>query len=292
MDTVHVYAPANLALAAYDRLASRLLEKSRSIISVLEGRMERVIVIWMATIIVLGSLKIALSTLQFASSLAVLKAMVPYLAIALAPVLGYRVATGSFPRNSLLSQPAIRLCRYGSWAHVDPIDAQKHSFYGSVGFMASLVIGILMNVPLRAIEFALSVPAMAPQAPSWAHALMCAMAVDVIVMSFFYIICFVMALRAVPMFPRMIVFVWCVDIGSQMIIAQYLAIQPGLPADVGRNLHALLEGNIQKTLISACIWFPYLIVSARVNITFRNRIRVKNNSDKRSWFNNQYFSIR
>jgi hypothetical protein len=34
----------------------------------------------------------------------------------------------------------------------------------------------------------------------------------------------------------------------------------------------MLEGNLKKVLISAAIWLPYLILSDRVNVTYRQRI--------------------
>jgi hypothetical protein len=36
---------------------------------------------------------------------------------------------------------------------------------------------------------------------------------------------------------------------------------------------ALVHGNIAKVLISAFVWLPYLILSDRVNITYRQRVR-------------------
>jgi hypothetical protein len=38
-------------------------------------------------------------------------------------------------------------------------------------------------------------------------------------------------------------------------------------------LQAFLAGNIKKVLISVMIWLPYLLVSNRVNVTFRQRVR-------------------
>jgi hypothetical protein len=34
----------------------------------------------------------------------------------------------------------------------------------------------------------------------------------------------------------------------------------------------LLEGNVKKVLISAGLWLPYLLLSRRVNVTFRHRV--------------------
>ena len=37
-------------------------------------------------------------------------------------------------------------------------------------------------------------------------------------------------------------------------------------------LGSLLSGNVTKVLISAAIWLPYLILSERVNLTYRLRL--------------------
>jgi hypothetical protein len=80
-----------------------------------------------------------------------------------------------------------------------------------------------------------------------------------------------MALRTVPLFPRMLLLAWGLDILMQLAIAKTIVATPGLPADVAGPLHGLLEGNITKVLISAFVWLPYLILSERVNVTYRRR---------------------
>lgn len=46
----------------------------------------------------------------------------------------------------------------------------------------------------------------------------------------------------------------------------------GLPLGVGDALSSLLQGNLQKVMISMAIWLPYLILSERVNLTYRARV--------------------
>jgi hypothetical protein len=41
---------------------------------------------------------------------------------------------------------------------------------------------------------------------------------------------------------------------------------------VAGALHHLLYGNVEKVLISVAIWLPYLLLSRRVNVTYRSRI--------------------
>jgi len=115
-------------------------------------------------------------------------------------------------------------------------------------------------------------PAMGGAAPLWGDRLFALMAGEVILMNFFYMVCFVMALRSVPLFPRMLLLAWGLDIAMQLFIARTILATAGVPAQVAAPLHGLLEGNITKVLISAVVWLPYLILSERVNVTYRRRV--------------------
>jgi len=57
-----------------------------------------------------------------------------------------------------------------------------------------------------------------------------------------------------------------------MLTAQIVAGTPGLPLVVADSLHSLLEGNVKKVLISVGLWLPYLLLSRRVNVTYRHRV--------------------
>jgi len=57
-----------------------------------------------------------------------------------------------------------------------------------------------------------------------------------------------------------------------MGIARAVAGTEGLPGPVADALHTLLDGNVKKVLISVCLWLPYLLLSKRVNVTFRHRV--------------------
>jgi hypothetical protein len=48
--------------------------------------------------------------------------------------------------------------------------------------------------------------------------------------------------------------------------------QEALPANVGESLGNLLTGNTKKVLISVALWLPYLLLSKRVNVTYRQRV--------------------
>lgn len=255
------------------RLARWFEARSRVLAIFLDLKTEAFFHIWIGAVVLIGLLKIMASPIAPDGIAAALVMLLPFLLVAGAPIAGYRLAQSSFPRGLIAPQPSLRLSRYGKWRSLDIVAARRDSAFGPNGFLASLVFGILLNVPFRSVEYLLAVPAMSLSAPGWALAIGHVMTFDVVVMNFLYMVCFVMALRSVPLFPRMLLFVWIMDIVMQLLIARYVAGAEGLPASVVPALRHILEGNIQKVLISAVVWLPYLILSHRVNLTFRHRVR-------------------
>ena len=138
--------------------------------------------------------------------------------------------------------------------------------------MASLLVGILINVPVRTLEFLTSIPALGGMAPDWFRTLYVMMLVDLVLLSCLYAFAFVLALRHVPIFPRFLAGVWAVDIMMQICIARVMGNVEHLPGQVGAALAAMLEGNLKKALISVALWLPYLLLSRRVNLTYRWRV--------------------
>ena len=255
--------------------ARRLEARSAGIPRVLNRKIGAIAAAWLIVFGFAGLLRLLFPASPFAGMGDFLGTALPYLLIALAPIAGYRIAAGSFPNGVLTAQPGIRLSIYGKWRQLSLLDARRNPAFGPTGFMASLLIGLLLNVVLRSFEFLVAVPAITSQAPEWSQAMFHLMAADVIVMSFFYMVCFVMALRSVPLFPRMLLFVWALDIAAQLIIAVNLGSMTDLPLSVAVPLQDLLYGNIQKVFISMLVWLPYLILSDRVNITYRQRVRAE-----------------
>ena len=148
----------------------------------------------------------------------------------------------------------------------------RHTLYGTSGIMVSLLVGILLNVPVRAAEYLAAMPALAGPVPQWLATLHMLMTLDVVVLTSLYAIAFVAALRRVPLFPRLLAAIWMIDLAMQMVIANLVAGTEGLPASVAAPLQMLLDGNVKKVLISIGLWLPYLLLSARVNVTYRHRI--------------------
>ena len=261
-----------MLMKAFQHIAAALLARSRGVITYLQLRIEVLLAIWLGIVVILALAKVLFAPIPPQSVPAFMAGMLPYLLLAGSPIAGYRVAAGSFPRGLLSAQPIIRLCRYGIWRRLDPLDARRCAAFGPAGFMASLIIGLLLNVPFRSLEFILAMPAILPDAPAWASSLMILLTLDVVVTNFFYIVCFVLALCSVPLFPRMMLFAWGVDLTMQLIIVDQI-VGANAPREVAFALQLLVWGNIQKVLISAFVWRPYLIVSTRVNVTFRQLVR-------------------
>lgn len=259
--------------------AHRIEARSAVIPHVLARNMDRIALGWMAVILLAAAAAITFSITPARNFAELSSMLVPYLLVAIAPVAGLQLALRAFPNGStpggaMKVRPSLHLSLYGRWRRVSVADACNSPDFGPTGFMASLLIGLLLNVVLRSVEFLMAVPALSTRAPEWGQSLFHLMAADVAVMGFFYMVCFVMALRSVPYFPKMLLFAWGLDILIQLLIASRIGSMEGLPTAVAGSLHTLLEGNISKVLISAFVWLPYLILSDRVNITYRQRVRM------------------
>jgi len=253
------------------RLSARLTERSRRLVRALAPRMEAVILAWLLLFGAAAAIRAGFALSPIRGTVDFAEIFLPYALVALAPVAGYRIAMAAFPARVLPGQPGFRLALYGSWQKLAPADARAHPAFGPFGFMASLLIGMLLNVAVRSFEFLLAVPAMNHHAPEWGIAIFHMMAFDVIAMSFLYAVCFVMALRSIPLFPRMLLFAWFMDLFMQIAIARSVAAVDNLSPTVALALQELLSGNVTKVLISVAVWLPYLLLSERVNVTYRCR---------------------
>lgn len=257
---------------AMKRLSDHLSRKSVGAIASLEHGFGRVLLFWSIIAAFIGGLRISFAVSPITDAATFLQTVLPYALVVISPIAAWFLCDSIFRSGTLYQQPQIRLSLYGKWQPVTCLDARAHPLFGPTGVMASLVIGMLLNVPVRSLEFLAAVPAMNGNAPVWGQVIFTAMTADVVIMNFLYVTAFVMALRNVPWFPRLLLVVWGVDITSQLMIAQWVGSVEGLPHAVGNAIAALLNGNIQKVMISMTVWLPYLILSERVNLTYRSRI--------------------
>jgi hypothetical protein len=177
-----------------------------------------------------------------------------------------------FARADRVPQPMIRLARIGRWRAIGPVAARRHKLYGTSGLMLPLLVGMLLNVPLRTAEYLAAMPALSGSVPEWLRTLNVMMTLDVVLLSSLYVIVFVAGLRRLPSFPRLLALVWLIDLAVQAGIAGAASTETGLPPPVSAALDGLLRANVMKALASVIIWLPYLLLSKRVNVTFRHRI--------------------
>jgi hypothetical protein len=254
---------------AVHALGERLSAKSSALLLQLQNGLDRIVLVWLFLAALASAARIALTPLNVPLGLGT---VFPYLLLVLAPAASMVLALRWFRNGDQLPQPAMRLAVLGSWREVDRADAQRHPLYGANGIMVSLLIGMLLNVPVRALEYLAAMPAVSGSLPPWLATLHMLMTLDVVVFTSLYAIAFVAALRRVPLFPRLLAAIWLADIGMQILTADMVAATPGLPANVAGALHSLLDGNVKKVLISVALWLPYLLLSERVNVTYRSRV--------------------
>ncbi|MDJ0641794.1 MAG: DUF2569 domain-containing protein [Erythrobacter sp.] len=259
---------AKRALADY---SSDLFSKSVAISRFLENGMVRLTLAWLACTIPLAVWRLSNPASAVHNWSDAAPILISYILVLAAPIAGFFIARDAFLSTESQAQPSYRFAIIGRWRRLGSETAKANSSYGTVGFMVSLLIGLLLNVVFRTGEYFLAVPAMNGHAPEWGQAMFLMMTADVVIMNFFYMACFVMALRKIPLFPRMLLFVWSVDIVMQLAVANQIALAGNVPSTVVEPLVTLLNGNITKVLISAGVWLPYLILSERVNVTYRHR---------------------
>lgn len=277
--------PATFLQKRFESLRARLVAESVRIAAFLDRKLPALLGGWAVLALILGSIRLATLIAahpQLARISLIADLVWSYALIAAAPPAAYALIVGSFPRGSLPGQPAIRLCRFGRWSDVSPADARGLPEFGMSGLLVSLVAGLVLSISMRMIEYFLAMPAVPNMAPEWAVTMFRLMTFDLVFFGFLYTVCIGMALRAAPLFPRMLCYTWICDLLMQLAIARHMAGIVGLPDDVAQALQPFVLVNIKKILISVVIWLPYLIVSRRINLTFRLRVRFDQRSRMRA----------
>jgi len=253
----------------FETVKDMMHARSKTLLLTLEHRLSRILVAWVLIAGAASALRLALNPV---GGIVTPEGMLPYLLLTVAPYASTLLALRWFANGDLQPQPTTRLAVIGRWKSIDRREAQTDPLYGASGIMVSLLIGMMLNVPVRALEYLAAVPALSGDVPLWLSTLHTAMSFDVVVFSSLYMIAFVAALRRVPLFPRLLAAIWICDIATQLFIAELLGGTAGLPPPVASALHSMLSGNVQKVLISAALWLPYLLLSRRVNVTYRSRV--------------------
>lgn len=253
-----------------DLVRAHLSRRSQAFIRTIEGRGRVIAFWWVALASLIVGLKLGMAGPDPAG-LHRIASLLPYALVIAAPAGAFYLACRWFPKGAHHPQPRFRFSRLGRWRAATAAD-RAGPLNGPGGIMASLILGMLMNVPVRMLEFLAAMPALRQGQPSWFADLFAWSLADVVLLSTLYVVAAVMALRRVPLFPRFLLLVWMVDVAMQLAIAEGMAATPDLPVEVGHALGALLTGNLKKVLISVALWLPYLLLSRRVNLTYRGRV--------------------
>lgn len=254
-------------------MSKGLHARSVALVRHLNVNMPSIVFAWVAIAGLACAVRAAFPATPVPEGVPGIAAMLPYILVVCVPAVVMLAALRWFPAGELYAQPEIRLARYGRWRPVDCLTSRSLPLFGATGIMASLLLGMLINIPVRVLEFIVAIPAIGGSGPEWFVTLFTVMLADVVVLTSLYAFAFVLALRHVPWFPRFLLLVWGIDLVAQIGVAQIVSGTAGLPADVATALHALLEGNLKKVLISLTLWLPYLLISERVNVTYRQRVR-------------------
>jgi hypothetical protein len=253
-----------------ERLNCRMQARSAALLLSLDNKLDRILQMWLLGAGVVTCARLSLT--PHSVPIAGLSTFASYMLLIVAPFASTLLALRWFSDGHRQPQQAIRRARAGRWVGVNRSEAEAHPLYGTSGMMVSLLIGMMLNVPIRAAEYLTAMPPMPVAAPSWLSALHFAMTFDAVLFSSLYMIAFVAALRRVPLFPRLLVAIWACDLAMQMGTASLVQHAGHVPPAVADALSTMLTGNVKKTLISVALWLPYLLLSARVNITYRHRI--------------------
>jgi hypothetical protein len=251
------------------RMSHGLRSRSTVLLSAIDDQLDSILKYWLLIAGLASTTRIALAPHRL--PVASLSTFAAYMLVVVAPFASTLLALRWFSDGHMQPQPTTRLARVGRWQSLGRGEAESHALYGTSGIMVSLIVGMMLNVPVRAAEYLMAMPPIPMAAPRWLSVLHFAMTFDVVVFTSLYMIAFVAALRRVPLFPRLLVAIWLADLVMQLATARMVG-STHVPVNVAGALHALLLGNVKKVLISMALWLPYLLLSTRVNVTYRHRI--------------------
>ena len=254
----------------FDQLSHKMTARSATLLLAIDNGLGQILKYWLLLAGLASATRIAFTPHPIPG--AVFSTFTSYMLVVVAPFASTLLALRWFRNGHLQPQPTIRLAQLGRWQNVSRLEAERHPLYGPTGILVSLLVGMMLNVPVRAAEYLAAMPPIPDGSPAWLSALHFAMTFDVVLFGSLYMVAFVAALRRVPLFPRLLVAIWMGDLTMQLVTAEMVTRAGDVPPQVAAALHGLLEGNVKKVLISVALWLPYLLLSKRVNVTYRLRV--------------------
>src|SRR5256885_2734393 len=190
----------------FERYSQRLTARSTALLLTLDNRLDRILQAWLLIAGLASAARIAVYPHDVPANAS--SAAASYLVLVVAPFASTLLALRWFKDGHRQPQPTTRLARIGRWHTVDGREAERHPLYGTSGIMVSLLLGMMLNVPVRAIEYLVAMPPLPSTAPEWLSTLHFAMTFDVALFGCLYMVAFVAALRPVPVVPLLVLDIW------------------------------------------------------------------------------------
>ena len=245
------------------------MSKSTAMLSSIEGNLDRIMLGWLFLAAMASAARIAFSPVNGPLGPG---SVLPYVLLILAPVASMVLALRWFADDDLSRSPKFASRESDAGKTCRRSEARLHPLFGAGGIMVSLLVGMLINVPFRALEYLGAMPALSGAVPPWLDILHTMMTLDVVLISSLYAIAFVAALRHVSLFPRLLVAIWGLDLAMQLMTAELVAGAPGLPPTVAKRAarssrRQREEGPDQRRAVAAV---PASLES--VNVTYRSRV--------------------
>lgn len=236
--------PKSLALSS---LSERLRLRSEAVLGWLERRAGGLVLLWLV-------LAGAGAAVRLSARLDDATAWLPYLLFVLGPAAALAAGLTAYAGREA------------------PRPVARHPLYGAGGLMLSLLLALAAAMLLRGASYLAAVPAVGSGGSAWLSALHGWLTLDAILTCSFYAVAFAAGLRRSLHFPALLAGAWSVDLALQLIMASAMR-GIAMPAEVAAAFHQLLQGNLTRVMVSLAIWFPYLLLSERVAVTYRHELR-------------------
>src|SRR5213596_2945160 len=140
----------------FERLNETMRERSAALLLTIDQRLGRILQFWLLLAGFAAAARMAFA--PHAEHIANFSTGGSYLLVVLAPFVSTLLALRWFAHGDRQPQPLTRLARIGGWRPVPRQEAIRHPLYGASGIMASLLVGMMLNVPVRAAEYFAGMP--------------------------------------------------------------------------------------------------------------------------------------
>ncbi|MEP5374288.1 MAG: hypothetical protein ABJQ14_00610, partial [Hyphomicrobiales bacterium] len=144
----------------FQSLGAKGQSRSTLAINIVSRKLLAISMAWLTVIGLFGAMRVLLSPTPAMDSGQLLELAVPYLLVALSPIAGFFIGRAAFRGKAARQTSSVHLSTIGKWRNLTPLQAVRHPSFGPIGFLASLVIGMMLNVVLRTGEYLLAIPAL------------------------------------------------------------------------------------------------------------------------------------